>query len=211
MKSDIFATELNRIQNEAVRKSAIYLLEQLPEYFYHVPASSSGKHHPDFSLGEGGLVRHVKVACRIAEELFRNKVYGTYSDYEKDLIRTAVLLHDGLKNGLEDCGHTVIEHPLLMVDFLYNNINNLDIPIEDIQTIARLISTHMGPWTQNQEGKDILRAPQSLDEILVHTCDYFASRKVISVKFINNEIYEDDRKEYSGNKRVYDHDQFTKK
>ena len=50
------------------------LIELLPNYFFEVPASSTGKYHPEFALGDGGLIRHTKVAVRIAYELLNNNI-----------------------------------------------------------------------------------------------------------------------------------------
>ena len=84
MRENVFNVELNRIQDQNVRASTELLLNMLPDYFFEIPASSSGKYHPVFSLGEGGLVRHVKVAMRILEEMFKDTAFGTYEDYTKD-------------------------------------------------------------------------------------------------------------------------------
>ena len=72
MKSDVFKTELNFIKDNRIKESTKIILELLPNYFYEIPASSTGKYHPEFSLGTGGLVRHVKVAVRFAKELLDN-------------------------------------------------------------------------------------------------------------------------------------------
>ena len=87
MNRDIFNVELNRFKNSNVRESTEAVLDMIPDYFYEIPASPSGKYHLAFSLGEGGLVRHVKVAMRVLEELFRDTAFGEYGDYTKDLIR----------------------------------------------------------------------------------------------------------------------------
>ena len=50
--------ELNYIKDENFRNNIEKILNSLPEYFWKVAASSTGKYHPEFSLGEGGLVRH---------------------------------------------------------------------------------------------------------------------------------------------------------
>ena len=46
MKSDIFNKELGYIKNEKYRENAKIYLNLLPDYFYEVPASSTGKYHP---------------------------------------------------------------------------------------------------------------------------------------------------------------------
>ena len=57
------------IKNKNIRKFAIDMVSILPDYFFVVPASSTGKYHPEYSLGEGGLVRHTKSAVLIAKTL----------------------------------------------------------------------------------------------------------------------------------------------
>lgn len=49
---------LNTFENNDIKDFAIVLLDNLPEYIWHVGASSTGKYHPAYSLGEGGLMRH---------------------------------------------------------------------------------------------------------------------------------------------------------
>ena len=96
----MFETELNYIKDKRIRESARILLENLPEYFYKVPASSSGKYHPDFASGEGGLVRHSKVAAKMAYELYQITPYDRlFSSLEKDVMILSLLIHDGLKKG----------------------------------------------------------------------------------------------------------------
>ena len=69
MNYTLFNDELNLIKNERLRRSCVEMLKLLPDYFYKVEASSSGKYHPAFALGEGGLVRHTKVAAQMANEI----------------------------------------------------------------------------------------------------------------------------------------------
>lgn len=189
MKNDIFKTELNRISDDNIKESCSIILNLLPDYFYIIPASSTGKYHPSFSLGEGGLVRHVKVASLIAEELFNDTALSNFDDHEKDLIRMAILLHDGFKKGKEENKYTLVEHPLIMANFIKENAGILPMDSHDLDNVARMISKHMGPWTKNRDGEDILEIPTAKDELFVHLCDYFASRKLLNVEFINNEIY----------------------
>ena len=65
-KIDVFKNELNYIKDVRVKKSCSELINLLPDYFFEVGASSSGKYHPNYALGKGGLVRHTKAAVRIA-------------------------------------------------------------------------------------------------------------------------------------------------
>ena len=188
MERNVFDVELSRIKDERVAYSAAVILELIPDYFFEIPASSSGKYHPEFSLGEGGLVRHTKVAMRILEEMFRDKAFGEYSDYKKDLMRMALLLHDGFKSGVVNSGHTASDHPVLMADFILANQDQLWITPEDAEFVASLIRSHMGPWNTNKEGKVIMPVPKTREELLIHLCDYIASRNFLNVAFKDNEI-----------------------
>ena len=96
----IFETELQYIKNPKIKEFTQKAIEKLPEYFFSVPASSTGKYHPSYALGDGGLVRHTKAATRIAVELFRMDCFK-YSEDEKDMIVASLILHDGCKSGLQ--------------------------------------------------------------------------------------------------------------
>ena len=65
-KTKVFEKELSYINNPRYKEGAQKLISLLPDYFFEVPASSTGKYHPSFALGSGGLVRHTKVAVRFA-------------------------------------------------------------------------------------------------------------------------------------------------
>ena len=186
MKNSIFDYELSFIKNPDIKNFTIKALESLPDYFYEVPASSSGKYHPQYALGKGGLVRHTKAAVRIALELFRcETVTGHYSDNTKDIIISALLLHDGCKHGLNNSKYTITEHPIVVVEMIRNNndLNNvLDKEIFDKIMNGNL--THMGQWTSDYKtGKEVLEKPKTGIQNFIHMCDYLASRKSIEINF----------------------------
>ena len=187
-KSEVFKKELENIKDNNVKESTIYLLNKLPDYFYEMPASTTGKYHPLFSLNEGGLVRHVKVALQICEELFNDKALYDFDEHTKDLIRMAIMLHDGLKKGLEKSEYTKFSHPIDMANFIIENEKNLIISKNDALTVARLISSHMGPWNIDKKSNIVLPIPKEDDEKFVHLCDYLASRRFLDVSFKYNEI-----------------------
>lgn len=56
MNRDTFTKEIGWIHSEKIAKFATYCVNNLPDYFFTVPASSSGKYHPSYALGDGGLV-----------------------------------------------------------------------------------------------------------------------------------------------------------
>ena len=87
-KVAIFEKELKYIKNESYRNDTMYLIDCLPDYFFEVAAASTGKYHPKYAQGEGGLVRHTKSAVRIAYELLEDPAIGNkYTEDEKDFSR----------------------------------------------------------------------------------------------------------------------------
>ena len=183
-----FKTELNYIKNERIKNSLITMINKLPKYFFEVPASSTGKYHPNFSLGEGGLLRHTKAAVRIAYELFNDESLNNFTNDEKDLIIFSIVLHDGLKSGKTKSEYSLFEHPILMSNYVKENESELELIPEEIDFVCRCIETHMGPWTKNYKGEEVLSPPKDKYQRFVHMCDYLSSKKFLDIKFVNNEI-----------------------
>lgn len=52
-KISVFESEYIYIKNEKYRENLKIMVNLLPDYFFNVPASSTGKYHPSFSLGDG--------------------------------------------------------------------------------------------------------------------------------------------------------------
>lgn len=183
-KSTVFRVEMNYIKEETIRKSLAVMVEKLPDYFFHTAASSTGKYHPSYALGEGGLVRHTKAAVRVAYELLGNPAIGDkYTQREKDLMIMGLILHDGLKLGLPEEKYTRFDHPLLVGKFIEENKEDLFLTEEDISFLKEVISSHMGPWTTDYNGNEVLPKPKTKYQNFVHMCDFLASRKAILFQF----------------------------
>lgn len=187
-KSEIFKNELNYIKNEEIKKSTMYMLEILPDYFFEIPASSTGKYHPKFASSTNGLVKHTKVAVRIAYELLNNPSLNKFNEREKDLIIMSIILHDGLKSGLEKEKYTKVDHPLLIANYIKENKERLFLNEDDIEKICSSISSHMGPWNTDYNGNEVLPKPKTAMQRFVHMCDYLSSKKFIDVEFENLNI-----------------------
>lgn len=192
MKSDNFSKEFTYIKDQRLRRSAQSLAENLPDYFYKVAASSTGKYHPSFSLGEGGLLRHTKVAVKIAKSLLDDPIFGDkYTSSQKDLMLIALMFHDGIKHGIPEDKYTKANHPILAAEFIKNMQDKTEFSDEEVEFISECIKSHMGPWnTDYLTGEEILPKPHTKFQNFVHMCDYLASRKYLEVKFLNGEIEE---------------------
>lgn len=183
-KSEVFKIELNYIKNLDIRSSCQTMIELLPDYFFKVEASSTGKYHPEYALGEGGLIRHTKAAVRIAYELLLDPSIGDkYTQDEKDLMLMGLILHDGLKKGLKEEKYTKFDHPLLICEYIKEKKESLKLSDLELNFVCDVIKTHMGPWTTDYNGVEVLEKPKTKYQNFVHMCDYLASRKCLLVPF----------------------------
>lgn len=187
-KSLKFSKELEYIKSEKIKNACQKMIELLPDYFFEVPASSTGKYHPEYALGEGGLLRHTKAAVRIAYELLNDPCIGDkYTQDEKDLMIMVLILHDGLKSGLNHEKYTRFDHPILIADYIMDNEEELGLEVEEIEFLCDAVKTHMGSWTTDYNGVEVLEKPKTKYQNFVHMCDYLASRKCLLVPFDKND------------------------
>lgn len=181
-----FSGELNLIQSEAIRAFVVDVLRKLaPDYFWTHAASTTGKYHPNVSLGEGGLIRHTKLAVWWAVELYRMSPAE-----DRDEAIAALILHDLLKNGdsvdargfptMPDATKT---HGIYLADKIMSTWGE-SVPAQPPAWVYRVVSAirnHMGRWTKfDGPEKKFMDSLSSLD-VVVHLCDYAASRKVDAV------------------------------
>lgn len=159
--------------------------DKIPDYFYKVPASSTGKYHPSFDHGNGGLLRHTQMTCEILKEFERMDEYKNLNFFD---MMVACILHDTFKNGYVDNGRTVSSHASIAADefydtYIYHKYSKEDLEetvgnvtynydgelYRRVMIICDMIRTHMGQWGAIK--------PQTNSEKLVHLADYVVSRK----------------------------------
>lgn len=169
-----FNEELNLIQNEDLREKVCqFLTEKVPDYFFTVPASSSGKYHPDFAKGEGGLVRHTQMAVAVLMELFRVEFC---SQDTMDCMIAACILHDTFKHSYADCGSTLITHPTIASDEWMKFVGEENSDVERYRLVYYCILKHMGQWGP-ESAKCVDAGSYESCCSLVHLADFIASRK----------------------------------
>lgn len=184
-KRKVFEREIDYIKTPSYREDIEKLVEDLPDYFFELEASSTGKYHPRYALGQGGLVRHTKAAVRFGYELLSDPIIGEkYTLREKDLMIMSLILHDGLKYGVPKEQYTRADHPLLAAEYVKDRKEELSLTDDDIDFMYHVIASHMGPWNTHPYTKEeILPKPKTKYENFVHMCDYLASRKVFQIEF----------------------------
>ena len=179
-KLKLFVNEFNLIKNVNFKKFAEEVIANADDYFFVVPASSSGKYHPQVSLGDGGLVRHTRCVAYFATWLAES---FCMTQEDSDLLIIAALAHDIKKQGNGKTNYTVHEHPLLASNYIAeirNKFTEDEISEIQVQKICCAVASHMGKWGHNAEfikGKEPLPLPTTEFEKLLQAADYLASRK----------------------------------
>lgn len=180
-----------------------FIDKHIPDYFWIEAASSSGRHHPEFSLGEGGLARHSLMTYRWLKSLLDANEQDM-SEYVPGMV-VGCLFHDCCKRGIPpdiDLEHTKFEHPLLAAKYVLDKANEfikdekqfIDTTADDEQSfladiavVASTIQCHMGRFNKSTHSEFVLPKPTTPIEYMVHLADYCASRKFtkFDVDFFN--------------------------
>lgn len=178
-----------------------FILNNVPDYFWSVPASSTGKYHMSSQNVIGGLVNHTKAAFKIAESLYDTEMYD-FDELEQALILMAIVLHDAFKYdddtrkktdaalvnlnyeeiAIIDIGHTIATHPAVAAEEILKTVTSDDALFNDVHEIAMLVSSHSGKWNKDKNNEEILSLPITGPQKFVHLCDYISSRNFIDIK-----------------------------
>lgn len=186
-----FDVEIEYMSDERIKDATRKLVDMLPEYFFRVPASSTGKYHPKCSNVEGGLVHHTKIAVKFANILLSNKMlFNNFTNRDRDLIYLALIMHDGFKHGLEEERYVRFDHPIISADFIKEHGNEVGLTEEEINKLYEVISSHMGEFNTNYYSKVVLPLPKNAMQKFVHMCDDLASKKFFDVEFKDHNIVE---------------------
>ena len=187
-KHEFFEREIQLIQSEDYRNFVRWYFDTcVGEWFWKSGASSSGKYHPQFTKGEGGLVKHTRAVVWMCEELLKMSSYAYMKSEYKDYARVACLLHDTCKyGGLEEDHDCYKIHGELAADKIahawYEFFDGSHCP--ELLTMA--IRSHMGQWVENRDDR-----PFTNIDRLVHLSDYIASRSFWDIPELV-EQYKDD-------------------
>jgi hypothetical protein len=140
------------------------LSNNVPDYFWKNPSSSSGKYHPNDERGMFGLVLHTCRVTKITSELC---IAAEITGIDRDHMLFAAIIHDAYKYGEAPGGyHTVKNHCVIPGQ-------ELDIP-SSVDALAR---THDGHWVLPEEWADA-----DEHQRLLHYADYIASRSFVHIR-----------------------------
>ena len=188
---------LSTFENEDIKNFAVELLNKLPGYIWEVGASSTGKYHPEYTLGTLGLMKHQMAVVRFINFFFELDQYKNRFDSRKrDLLRVAALVHDGRKSGFQEdyekSKYTKFEHPLMMAKEIYSYRDKGVLTEEELKYISFAVSSHMGQWNTDKRSEVTLPTPKNEAGELIHLADYLASRKCLNMSFDDYVIPEEE-------------------
>jgi HD superfamily phosphohydrolase YqeK len=182
----LFERELALIKSESLRRAVYDYMndpDYVPDYFWTDGASASGKFHPKFSHGIGGLVRHTKAVVMFAEELLRMSSYAYMREEYKDFVIAACIIHDTVKYGFDEeiDKSAYAEHASNAAqsfkEFCFHNTQ-----YEPHYLLLQAVRSHMGQWSTDKEDR-----PFTSVDRCVHMADYMASRNFIDIPAIVEE------------------------
>lgn len=190
-QNNMVAPILATIVNDDIRDFTKVLVDGLPAYVWEVGASSTGKYHPQYSLGVGGLMRHQIAVVRFLNYFFELEQYNTkFTSREMDLMRVAGLVHDGRKSGEQDdynrSKYTKFDHPIQMANVI-RSYDGKYLNHDELEFCAHCVESHMGQWSTDRKSSIVLPKPIDEYQRFVHLADYLASRKDLTMAFENTE------------------------
>ena len=150
---------LELIKDDGLRHATAQVSLKAPDYFWTVPASTSGYHHP-LCRGEHGLWIHTLMVSTAVERLVDS--WEARFDINPDHARAAAILHDQYKNGDpgDPSDSAISDHDIKMSEIA----SGFNLP----EPVCDAIAEHMGAW---YDGPD----PSSPLGELVHNADMMAS------------------------------------
>lgn len=157
----------------------------IPEHFWKASASTTGKYHPTFSVGPGGLLNHTVL------NMYWCWRWANFFGSKPGVLATAVAaaaLHDTYKGGyVDDWNTTVPDHPFIAANEIrkFAQLNAENEGIRDRwYEVADAIWTHMGIFSADPR-RPVNREfmPVTLDNMseagrIVALADYAAAQKV---------------------------------
>lgn len=177
-KKNIFKPLIEQFETQRYKDYCYDMVEHIPDYFFVMPSSTSGKYHNVTQCQEYGQIYHTYMFASILNHLLRlEHNQEKYDTPElRDSMRCIPIFHDAIKCGWNGSTYTVQNHPLLAKEWVLSTIVEHDIPKENKQIIANACEAHSGQWNTDRKGNEIMSKPRNDLEFLIHECDILSSR-----------------------------------
>lgn len=192
-KTEVFKSVLSKFENEEFRLYCEDMIEQMPNYIFYIPSSTSLKYHNENQRNYGGQIYHVLMVGTIMNHILDLEYVQKHikNSKKRDSMRVAALLHDGIKcgwNTMFDGTHTKHEHPILAGNWVECATVDNYLPDKWKIYISRLIKSHSGQWNTNKRSEFVLPKPKTKEQFLVHLADYLGSRPDLNMVYTEYEI-----------------------
>lgn len=165
-------------ETDEFREYFLDMVEQVPDYIFTMPSSTTGKYHNKTQCQPFGQLYHIFMFQSILEHLLRLKGNKErFSTKEvRDAMRCVPMFHDAVKCGWNGSQYTVQDHPVLASRWVLKSSVAHDVDSKWKQVIADMCAAHSGEWNKNRSGKEIMPEPSNEMEFLIHECDILSSR-----------------------------------
>ena len=183
IKRKIFRLLAENFETEEMKNYYLDMAEKIPDYFFTMPSSTSGKYHNKTQCQPFGQLYHIFMFDSVVNHRLRLK--GNQEKFSdpmvRDCMRATAGLHDAIKCGWNGSTHTVPEHPMLAAEFVRKTHVEHDIPPEYKEIIAGMCEAHSGQWNTNRKKEVIMPEPRNDMEFFIHECDILSSRNDIDM------------------------------
>lgn len=174
----VFKPLLDKFETEEMRLYCEDMIEQIPDYIFEIPSSTSGKYHNKTQCEPHGQIYHILMFAEIMN--YRLSLKGNQEKFkspiQRDAMRCTPIFHDALKCGWEGSSFSVHDHPMIAGKWVREASVEHDIDDKVKEAIARMCERHSGEWTTSKKSKVVLPEPENAMELFVHECDYLSSR-----------------------------------
>lgn len=177
MNYTLYADIIGQIHRQDIRDFTTACLKDAPEELETIPATVSGKYHPEDARREGGLVWHTQRACWFAWQFIQGYQWDK-DDIRGDIVICAMILHDIGKKGHYAKYFDYIDHPKTAAKMIEKHKDML--PEKVFKLIQGCVMHHMGPFGGKFWKKDISK--YNMLELTVYNADYLASKSYLDIK-----------------------------
>lgn len=183
-KKAVFKELLDKFETDEMRLYCEDMIENIPDYIFTMPSSTSGKFHNVTQCQPHGQIYHIvmfgaimnyRLALKCNKEKFNDPII-------RDAMRCVPCFHDAVKCGWNGSQYTVHEHPILAGQWVRETKVEHDIDGGTKEMIARMCERHSGEWTSSKRSKLVLPEPETEAEIFCHECDILSSRADIDMQ-----------------------------
>lgn len=183
-KRTVFSLLAEKFETDEIKNYFLDMCEEIPDYIFTMPSSTSGKYHNPKQCEKFGQLYHIFMFASVLEHLLRLEHIQEFvkTPIARDLMRCVPAFHDAVKCGWNGSRYTVQNHPMLAHDWVLET--NVEHNIDDkMRTfVADMCAAHSGEWNTNKKGEEIMPKPKNAFEKLIHECDILASRPDLDYK-----------------------------